>query len=71
MLTVGMERIPIEVKYQTTVDPIRDTKGLLDFIAQPRNRASFGVLVTRRDVALPGLDPRVVALPLSSSMLLR
>lgn len=70
MLTVGMERIPIEVKYQNTVDPIRDTKGLLDFIAQPGNRASFGVLVTRRDVDL-ALDPRIVALPLSTLMLLR
>lgn len=71
MLTVGMQRIPIEVKYQNVVDPIRDTKGLLDFIAQPGNRASFGVLVTRRDVELSGLDPRIVALPLSSLMLLR
>jgi predicted AAA+ superfamily ATPase len=71
VLTVGMQRIPIEVKYQNVVDPLRDAKGLLDFIAQPGNRASFGLLVTRRDVELPGLDPRIVALPLSSLMLLR
>lgn len=71
VLIVGMQRIPIEVKYQNAVDPVRDTKGLLDFISRPGNRASFGVLVTRRDVDLPGLDPRIVALPLSSLMLLR
>lgn len=70
VLTVGMQRIPIEVKYQSAVDPARGTKGLLEFIGKEANRASFGLLVTRRDAQL-ALDPRIVALPLSSLMLLR
>lgn len=70
VLTVGHRRIPIEVKYQNTINPQHDAKGLLDFIGKDFNRAAFGVMVTRRDFDAP-IDPRVVALPLSSLMLLR
>lgn len=72
VLTVGTRRIPLEVKYQAAIDPVRDTRGLVRFMDRDRDRSSFGVLVTREDVGAGlGLDPRIVALPLSSLMLLR
>lgn len=32
ILTIGTRRIPLEVKYQRTIDPLRDTEGLRTFI---------------------------------------
>lgn len=70
VLTVGTRRIPLEVKYQRRIDPLADTEGLRTFIEKSVNNAPFGILVTQTDDA-PVLDPRIVALPLSSLMLLR
>jgi predicted AAA+ superfamily ATPase len=70
VLTIGIKRIPIEVKYQARIDPMRDTEGLRSFVEKAANNAPFGLLITQDDS--PGVvDPRVVALPLSSLMLLR
>lgn len=69
VLTVGDWRIPIEVKYRRRIDPHRDTLGLRAFIEKTANRAPFGVLVTLE--ATEVLDPRIVALPLSSLLLMR
>ena len=69
VLTIGVKRIPVEVKYQATIDPLRDTEGLRSFIEKAINQAPFGLLVTQ--TALPAtLDPRIISLPLSSLMLL-
>ncbi len=70
VLTIGVKRIPIEVKYQARVDPMRDTEGLRSFIERAVNNAPFGLLIVRDDSPRI-LDPRIVALPLSSLMLLR
>lgn len=70
VLTLGTHRIPLEVKYQSRPDPVRDTLGLRRFIERPVNRAPFGILVTRVDDDLD-YGPDVVALPLSTLMLLR
>jgi predicted AAA+ superfamily ATPase len=70
VLTVGTKRIPIEVKYQQKIDPLRDTEGLRTFIEKSVNNAPFGLLITQVDETLV-LDPRTVALPLSTFMLLR
>jgi predicted AAA+ superfamily ATPase len=70
IINPGDVRIPIEVKYQARVDPVRDTTGLRRFMDEPMNRSTFGLLVTRTDVDLD-LDPRIVQLPLSTLMLLR
>lgn len=70
VLTIGYQRIPIEVKYQATVDPVRDSAALRAFIAREPNHAPFGLLVTRTDIAGPVPDG-IVVLPLSSFMLLR
>lgn len=70
VLTVGTRRIPLEVKYQRRIDPLRDTEGLRTFIEKAVNNAPFGLLVTR-DGQHSVDDPRIVTLPLSTLMLLR
>ena len=70
VLTTGDVRIPIEVKYQRRIDPLRDTESLRTFIEKAAYRAPFGLLVTQTDEATVD-DPRIVALPLSSFLLLR
>jgi predicted AAA+ superfamily ATPase len=69
VLTVGTQRIPVEVKYRRKVE-FRDTFGLRRFIEQSHNNAPFGVLVTLADEVASD-DPRIVTLPLSSLLLLR
>lgn len=69
VLTIGAQRIPVEVKYRRRID-YRDTIGLRSFIERPHYHAPFGLLVTLLDE--PGSDdPRIVSLPLASLLLLR
>jgi predicted AAA+ superfamily ATPase len=70
VMTIGVKRIPVEVKYQARIDPLRDTEGLRSFIEKAANNAPFGLLITQSE-APEVVDPRVIALPLSSFMLLR
>lgn len=70
VLTVGTQRIPLEVKYRNRVDPHMDTEGIRAFLEKTGNNARLGILVTQSDFE-GALDPRIVALPLSSLMLLR
>lgn len=70
VLTIGTRRIPVEVKYQRKIDPLRDTEGIRTFLEKAANNAPFGLLVTQTDLETV-TDPRIVALPLSTVMLLR
>lgn len=70
VLTIGTQRIPLEVKYQRRIDDLSDTEGLRTFLEKSVNRAPFGVLVTQVDGARVR-DPRIVCVPLSTLMLLR
>lgn len=70
VLTVGDKRVPVEVKYRRRVHPHDDTRGLRMFIEKAAYNAPFGVLVTQHDEVRVD-DPRIVALPLSSLLLLR
>lgn len=70
IFTVGTKRVPVEVKYQRRIDPLRDTLGIRAFIEKSVNNALFGVLVTQDNSGTLD-DPRIVSLPLSSLMLLR
>lgn len=70
VLTIGTKRIPLEVKYRKSIDPLRHTTGLRSFLEKEVYNAPFGVLVTRGDHDAIR-DPRIVALPLSSLLLLR
>jgi predicted AAA+ superfamily ATPase len=69
VLTVGEQRIPVEVKYRRVIQ-FADTRGLRTFIEHAHYDAPFGILVTQTDDAAID-DPRIVALPLSSLLLLR
>jgi predicted AAA+ superfamily ATPase len=69
ILTVGEQRIPLELKYRNQIG-FDDTRGLRSFIERSAYNAPFGVLVTLNDDA-PVDDPRIVTLPLSTLLLLR
>ena len=69
VLTVGEQRIPLEVKYRRRIDH-RDTLGLRSFIEKTHYNAPFAVLVTMLDDVATD-DPRIVSLPLSSLLLMR
>jgi len=69
VLTIGEQRIPLEVKYRAHVT-WEDTRGLRDFIEKSVYNAPFGLIVTMNDDAVTD-DPRVVSLPLSTLLLLR
>lgn len=70
ILTVGTQRIPIEVKYRRRIDSQADTEGLRSFIEKVVNRAPFGVLISQHEeVAVD--DPRIVVLSLGNLLLLR
>ena len=69
VLTVGDQRIPVEIKYRRRID-YKDTIGLRAFIEKAHYNAPFGVLVTQTDE--PGSDdPRIISMPLSTLLLLR
>ena len=70
VMTVGEHRIPLEVKYRRRIDGQRDTLGLRAFIEKTVYNAPFGLLVTLSDDVRVD-DPRIVALPLASLLLLR
>lgn len=70
VITVGEHRIPLEVKYRLHIDGHRDTLGLRAFIEKAVYNAPLGVLVTLSD-DVSVVDPRIVALPLSSLLLMR
>ena len=69
-LTVGTKRIPLEMKYQPGIDPLRDTEALRPSWKRLSDNAPFGLLITQLDETAV-LDPRIVAMPLSTFMLLR
>jgi predicted AAA+ superfamily ATPase len=70
VLTLGERRLPLEVKYRRTIDPLRDTEGLRTFMETKEYNAPFGILVTARDDVVV-TDPRIVVVSLSSLLLLR
>jgi predicted AAA+ superfamily ATPase len=70
VITVGENRIPLEIKYRRHIDGHRDTLGLRAFIEKTVYNAPFGVLVTLSDDVQVS-DPRIVVLPLSTLLLIR
>jgi predicted AAA+ superfamily ATPase len=69
VLSIGTTRLPMEVKYQRTIDPFQDTEGLRSFLEKTVNNAPFGLLITQTEISLQ--DPRIIAVPLSTLLLLR
>ncbi len=70
VLTVGMRRIPVEVKYRRRIDPHEDTRGLRAFLEKTVYNAAFGLLVTMEDDVVV-YDPRIIPISLSSLLWLR
>ena len=69
ILTIGEQRIPVEVKYRRRID-YADTRGLRSFIEKSHYNAPFGILVTLGDEPASD-DPRIVSIPLASLLLMR
>lgn len=69
VLTVGDQRIPIEIKYRRTIEH-RDTAGLCYFMEKAHYNAPFGIMVTLTDEPASD-DPRIVSMPLSTLLLMR
>jgi predicted AAA+ superfamily ATPase len=69
VVTVGEQRIPVEVKYRRRIDH-EDTDGLRSFMEKAHYNAPFAILVTLTGDAGSD-DPRIVSLPLSSLLLMR
>lgn len=70
VLTIGEQRIPVEVKYRRTIQGHADTRGLRAFVEKSVYNAPFGVLVTLTDDVVID-DPRIVVVSLPSLLLLR
>lgn len=68
VITVGDQRIPVEVKYRNTIRQ-EHFRGLQWFIDAPINRAPFGILISKNPA--PSIDERIIALPLKHFLLLR
>ncbi len=70
VLTIGEQRIPVEVKYRRTIHGHADTRGIRAFVEKSVYNAPFGVLVTLTDDVVID-DPRIVVVSLPSFLLLR
>ena len=70
VLTIGYQRLPVEIKYRRRIHPLQDTLGIRSFLEKSVNNAPFGILITQDDSATVD-DPRIVSMPLSTFMLLR
>jgi predicted AAA+ superfamily ATPase len=68
ILTIGEQRIPMEVKYRTHTT-WQDTNGVRSFIEKSAYNAPFGVVVTLTD-DIASDDPRLVSIPLSTLLLM-
>lgn len=69
VLTIGEQRIPVEIKYRRHID-YKDTYGLRSFVEKSHYNAPFGILVTLTE-EYSSDDPRVVCIPLSTFLMMR
>jgi predicted AAA+ superfamily ATPase len=61
VLTIGLQRIPVEVKYRRGGPKPEDRAGLKWFCGQAKYNAPFGLLITQEASGL--LDDNIIALP--------
>jgi hypothetical protein len=69
VVSVGEQRIPIEVKYRNRIT-FEDTRGLRSFIERSVYNAPFGILVTLNEAEVSD-DPRIISVPLSTLLFMR
>lgn len=65
IVTIGIKRIPIKVKYRRRIDPLEDTVGLRAFLEKHVYNTPFARLITLDDNGSI-LDPRIIPISLSS-----
>ena len=70
VISIGEVRIPIEVKYRRSIKEQQDCATLRAVLDKGVYNAPFGILLTLTD-DVPIGDKRIVALPLSSLLLMR
>lgn len=70
ILTVGDQRIPVEVKYRSGAAVGNDSAALSWFTGNPINKAPFGLLITR-DEGVVSTDPAIIPVSLRSLLLIR
>lgn len=66
VLTLGLKRLPIEVKYQEQLRS-KDWKGVEAFVSRPQYEAAFGLVITREEVG--NLSKSSIAVPASHFLL--
>jgi len=69
VLTIGLRRIPVEVKYRRRQPISADVAGLKWFCGEKKYNAPFGLLITQERSGL--LDDNIVALPAYALLSLR
>jgi len=69
IITVGEQRIPLEVKYRRHIE-YNDTRGLRKFMEKSANNAPFGILITMMDDVASD-DPRIITISLPTLLLMK
>ncbi len=69
MITVGLSRIPLEVKYRRRPVNEQDLRGVRSFCAQTKYNAPVGLIVTLDEFRW--IDDRIVALPAYALLAIR
>ena len=69
VITIGDMRIPVEVKYQSRIDPVRDVAGMMKFLDQKANNAAFGLFITQEECDFGELP--IIAVPLKHLLMVK
>ncbi len=69
VLTIGMSRIPVEIKYRRGAPDSSTLAGIDSFCAKPAYSAPFGIIVTQASEGPVGRN--AIAVPASTFLLLR
>ncbi|MCK6578228.1 MAG: AAA family ATPase [Anaerolineae bacterium] len=70
VITVGEQRIPIEIKYRSRINWATDTFGLRSFIEKTAYNAPFGIMVTLNEER-PMIGSNIITVPLSTLLMMR
>jgi predicted AAA+ superfamily ATPase len=69
VLTIGTQRIPVEIKYRKVPPTTDDLAGIESFCGRPHYNAPFGIIVTQTHEGPVGLC--AIAVPVASLLLVR
>ena len=69
VMTIGMRRIPVEVKYTRSPPGESELRGIRSFISKKHYNAKFGLVITQDTFKV--IDEGIIALPASTLLLVR